>query len=263
MVPRTRPEGGQLKAAGRGDAGYNHAMQYDAMVIAAHADDAETQTGGTLAKLSARGQRILLVDLTTGEPTEFAEPGARAREAAEAARILGVERLTLPGQDRLLRDGSDVRLEVASLIRRHRPRWVYGTGDACTHPDHAAAVTITRAGVFEARLGQWDRVPGGERLAGEEPWAVERLFFPHCKMEPPWGDFAFAVDVSDVYERKRQALAAYNSIFRAEGDRLLALYEAEDQYYGRLMGVAYAEIFRSASPLLVEDPTLFLPGVHA
>jgi hypothetical protein len=48
MVPRTRPEGGQLKAAGRGDAGYNHAMQYDAMVIAAHADDADTQMGGTL-----------------------------------------------------------------------------------------------------------------------------------------------------------------------------------------------------------------------
>jgi N-acetylglucosamine malate deacetylase 1 len=41
--------------------------------------------------------------------------------------------------------------------------------------------------------------------------------------------------------------------------RLLALYEAEDQYYGRLLGVAYAEIFRSAAPLLVEDPTVFCP----
>jgi hypothetical protein len=32
------------------------------------------------------------------------------------------------------------------------------------------------------------------------------------------------------------------AIFRTKGDRLLALYEAEDQYYGRLLGVAYAEI---------------------
>lgn len=55
----------------------------------------------------------------------------------------------------------------------------------------------------------------------------------------------------------------YQWIFRTEGDRLLAMYEAEDQYYGRLVGVAYAEIFRSASPLLVDDPTLALPGVHA
>ena len=239
-------------------------MSYDALVIAAHADDAESQMGGTLALLANAGQRILLVDLSAGEPTEFAEPGVRARQAAEAARILGVDRLTLPGQDRLLMDTLDVRLQVARLIREHRPRWVYGTGDACVHPDHAAATAITRAAVFLARLGQWERVPGpaGERLADQEPWAIDRLFFPHCKMEPAWAEFAFAVDVSAVYDRKRRALAAYSSIFQVEGDRLLALYEAEDRYYGRMLGVGYAEIYRSAAPLLVESPTVFQPTVH-
>ncbi len=237
-------------------------MGYDALVVAPHPDDAETQMGGTLAKLADRGQRLLIVDLTEGEPTELAAPGVRAAQAAEAARILGVDRLNLGLTDRLLADTLDVRLEVARLIRVHRPRWVYGIGEACIHPDHAAAVGLTRAAVFLARLGQWDRVAGGERLADQEPWAVERLFFPHCKMEPPWSEFAFAVDVSDVYERKRRALAAYGSIFRPDGDRLLALYEAEDQYFGRLLGVGYAEIFRSASPLLVDDPTAFAPGIH-
>ncbi len=65
--------------------------------------------------------------------------------------------------------------------------------------------------------------------------------------------------MSKVYEHKRQALVAYQSIFQEQHDRLLALHEAEDQYYGRLLGVAYAEIFRSAAPLLVEDPTVFFP----
>lgn len=237
-------------------------MSYDALVISPHPDDAETQMGGTLAKLADQGHRVLIVDLTTGEPTEFAEEGIRAGQAAEAARILGVDRINLALQDRFLEDTRETRLEVAWLIREHRPRWVYGIDHACVHPDHAAAVGLTRAAVFLARLGQWDRTPGGERLAGQEPWAVDRLFFPHCKMEPGWSDFAFAVDVSDVYDRKRQALAAYRSIFQAEGDRLLTLYEAEDQYYGRMMGVAYAEIFRSASPLLVDDPTVFRPGLQ-
>jgi LmbE family N-acetylglucosaminyl deacetylase len=237
-------------------------MSYDALVIAPHPDDAETQMGGTLAKLSDRGQRVLIVDLTTGEPTEFAEEGIRARQAAEAARILGVDRINLGLQDRFLTDTRENRIELARLIRAHQPRWVYGIDDACVHPDHAAAVGLTRAAVFLARLGQWDRAEGGGRLADQEPWAVDRLFFPHCKMEPGWSDFAFAVDVSDVYDRKRRALAAYQSIFRAEGDRLLTLYEAEDQYYGRMMGVAYAEIFRSASPLLVDDPTVFSPGLQ-
>ncbi len=233
-------------------------MSYDALVIAAHADDAETQMGGTLAKLSDRGQRILLVDLTDGEPTEFAEPGVRAAQALEAARILGVDRCNLGLRDRLLQDTPETRLELARLIRVHRPRWVYTTGEACVHPDHATTVTLTRAAVFLARLGQWDRVSGAESLSEQEPWIVERLFVPHCKMEPPWSEFAFAVDVSGVYERKRQALAAYTSVFApAEEDRLLALYEAEDQFYGRLLGVRYAEIFRSAAPLLVADPTVF------
>ena len=235
-------------------------MGYDALVIAAHADDAESQMGGTLAKLADRGQRILLVDLTAGEPTELGAPGARAREAAEAARVLGVERVSLGLQDRLLADTATARLEVARLLRAHRPRWVYGTGEACVHPDHAAAVGLTRAAVFLARLGQWERVPGGERLADSEPWVVERLFLPHCKMEPPWAEFAFAVDVTAEYDRKRRAIGCYRSLFRAEGDRLLARYEAEDQYYGRLLGVGYAEIFRSAAPLLVTDPTVFLPA---
>lgn len=235
---------------------------YDALVLAPHADDAETQMGGTLAKLADRGQRILLVDLTTGEPTEFAAPGRRGEQAAEAARILGVDRVCLGLQDRLLEDTMAARIEVARLIRIHRPRWVYGIGDACVHPDHAAAVGLTRAAPFLARLGQWERVPGGERLADQEPWAVDRIFFPHCKMEPPWAEFAFAVDVSDVYERKRRALRAYTSIFRSEGDRLLTLYEAEDQYFGRMLGVAHAEIFRSAAPLLVDEPTVFGPAIH-
>jgi len=234
-------------------------MSYDALVISAHPDDAESQMGGTLAKLSEKGQRVLLVDLTDGEPTEFAERGIRAQQANEAARMLGVERLSLGLQDRFVTDTPETRLLLAKLIREHRPRWVYSIGEACVHPDHAAVVGLTRAAVFLARLGQWERVPGGALLADQDPWVVERLFFPHCKMEPPWTEFAFAVDVSRVYERKRQALAAYQSIFRINEDRLLALYEAEDRYFGRLLGVAYAEIFRSAAPLLVEDPTVFAP----
>ena len=118
--------------------------------------------------------------------------------------------------------------------------------------------------MFYARLQHWERVPGGNALADTAPWVVSRLFFPHCKMEPAWGEFAFAVDVSDTYAVKQRALAEYKSLFRVdEGDQLLELYEAEDLHMGRLFGVAYAEAFKSHSPLLVQDPAVFLPGLHA
>jgi LmbE family N-acetylglucosaminyl deacetylase len=188
----------------------------------------------------------------------------RVAQANRAAAILGADRVFLPGQDRFIADTSELRVAVARLIRAHRPRLVFATADASIHPDHAAVGSLVSAAAFYARLDHWERVPGGAALADGQPWAIERLFFPHCKMEPAWGrDYGFAVDVSATYERKRAALAEYGSIFNVEtGDRLLTLYEAEDAYVGRQFGLAYAEAFKSHSPLLVESPTVFLPGLH-
>lgn len=234
------------------------------LVVSAHPDDAEVQMGGTIVKLVRRGLRGVLLDMCDGEPSDFDPEGERREQAERAARILGVERILLDFRDRFIQDTPEQRLAVARVIRELRPRVVYSTAASCVHPDHAAMDSLSRAAVFYARLKHWDRVPGGEVLAGTDPWEVERLFFPHCKLEPLWSDFAFAVDVSDVYDIKRQAIAEYRSIFKVdEGDQLLELYEAEDAHMGRLIGARYAETFRTHSPLVVDDPTVFLPGVHA
>ena len=240
-------------------------MPYDFLVITAHPDDAEVQMGGTIAKLTRARQHGLIVDLCDGEPADYAAPGVRREQAAHAAAILGADRLILDQQDRFITDNLPTRLTLARLIREHQPKIVFGTTGACIHPDHAAVGPFVTAAVFYPRLQNWDRVPGGESLAGTEPWIVSRLFFPHCKMEPAWGgEFAFAVDVSDTYALKQRALAEYKSLFQVDnGDQLLELYEAEDVHMGRLFGIAYAEVFRSHSPLLVSDPTVFLPGLHS
>jgi N-acetylglucosamine malate deacetylase 1 len=238
-------------------------MPYDFLVIAAHPDDAEVQMGGTIAKLTQLGHRALIVDLCDGEPADYAPPGTRREQANRAAKILGADRVFLDRQDRFIVDDIPTRLAIARLIREHQPKMVFGTTGACIHPDHAAMDPLVKAAVFYARLKNWDRVPGGEMLADTEPWEIERLFFPHCKMEPSWGEFAFAVDVSSTYALKKKALTGYSSIFNIEkGDELLELYEAEDAHMGRLFGLVYAEVFKSHSPLIVADPTVFLPGIH-
>jgi N-acetylglucosamine malate deacetylase 1 len=238
-------------------------MGYDFLVVAAHPDDAEVQMGGTLAKLTKSGQRALIVDLCDGEPADYAAPGVRREQALRAAHLLGADRILLDQQDRFIVDTIPLRLTIAHLIREHRPKIVFATTEACVHPDHASIGSVVTAAVFYARLKNWGQVPGGELLQDTEPWEIERLFFPHCKMEPAWGDFAFAVDVSATYALKKQALAEYTSLFKVEeGDQLLELYEAEDAHMGRLFGLAYAEVFKSQSPLLVNDPTVFLPALH-
>ncbi len=232
-------------------------MSFDVIAFAAHPDDLEVSMGGTATKLAAAGLRILFVDLTDGEPARYAPSGLRREQAVKAANILGVERLILEEHDRLLQDSIAVRLAVARLIRFHRPRLVFSTQGAGVHPDHRAATDIVTNGVFYARLPNWGRVEGGAVLADTEPHEIDRLFFARCRMEAPWTHFDFAVDVSEVYERKLASISAYESVFQGEQASLVERYRAEDQYVGSLLGVRFAEPFKARTPLLVDTPLAF------
>jgi LmbE family N-acetylglucosaminyl deacetylase len=64
----------------------------DVLAIAAHRDDVEQTCGGTLLRMAARGLRTAILDLTQGEAGTRGTAEDRAREAAEAARLLGVSR---------------------------------------------------------------------------------------------------------------------------------------------------------------------------
>ena len=232
-------------------------MSFDVIAFAAHPDDLEVSMGGAAAKLVASGLRVLFVDLTDGEPARYAPAGVRREQAGRAAKILGVERLILENQDRLLQDSIAVRMSVARLIRLHRPRLVFGTQGDGVHPDHHALTEIVTNGVFYARLPNWDRVEGGAVLTDTEPHEIDRLFFGRCRMERPWTHFDFAVDVSDVYERKLAAIGLYESVFQGEQASLVERYRAEDQYVGSLVGVGFAEPFRARTALLVDSPLAF------
>jgi LmbE family N-acetylglucosaminyl deacetylase len=232
--------------------------RFDVLAFGAHPDDLEVAMGGTAAKLSDKRLTALFVDLCDGEPTRHASRGARQAQAGDAAQILGVKRLTLNFHDRLITDTLEARLAIARLIRIHRPRYVFTTKGSGVHPDHRAVTEIVTNGVFYARLPKWDEVKRAEStLEGTEPHEIERLFFARCRMEPAWHSFDFAVDISDWHERKRAAIAAYTSVFEGDQARLVERYAAEDQYYGSLLGVRYAEPFQARGPLLVSDPTAF------
>ncbi len=234
------------------------AQRYDAIAFGAHPDDLEVVMGGTAVKLVRKGLSVLFVDLCDGEPARHAPRGERGAQAARAAKILGVGRATLMLQDRAISDTVGARIQVARLLRTHRPRLVLTTSGSGVHPDHKAVTDIVTHGVFYARLPKWDEVAGGEVLSETDPHEIDRLFFGHCRMEPAWDRFDFAVDVSDVYETKLAAVQVYDSVFRGDQAGLLDKYNAEDRYVGSLVGVRYAEAFRARTPLLVDDPDVFL-----
>lgn len=231
----------------------------DVMAVGAHPDDLEVAMGGTAARLVDRGKEVYFVDLTAGEPARHAPPGRRAEQAERAAEVLGVTRTQLDEQDRLLRDTVETRLRVARIIREREPDLLFTTHGSGVHPDHEAITDVVVGAAFYARLPKWDRVPGGEKLAGTDPHEVDRLFFAHCRMEEPWDRFDFAVDVTEHYDRKMEAVAAFESVFGegAERDELIQRYGAEDRYTGSLVDVRFAEPFRARRPLLVDDFSVF------
>ena len=60
------------------------------LAIGAHPDDVEISCGGTLALAARQGFQTLVLDLTRGELSTNGTVEERAKEAADAARALGI-----------------------------------------------------------------------------------------------------------------------------------------------------------------------------
>ena len=65
-------------------------MSVDLMAIAAHRDDVELTCAGTLLRAADGGRRTGVLDLTAGETGTRGTAELRAREAEQAAAILGL-----------------------------------------------------------------------------------------------------------------------------------------------------------------------------
>ena len=129
----------------------------DILAIAAHRDDVEQTCGGTLLKMSHRGHRTGILDLTRGEMGTRGTAEDRAREAAAAAKILKVtwrEALDIP--DGRVENTWENRLKVAQMIRQTRPRVVILPYWKGRHPDHYTASKLGYEACFLAGLAKLD-----------------------------------------------------------------------------------------------------------
>lgn len=227
----------------------------DVLAVGAHPDDVEVAIGGTLARMAKAGYRVGIVDLTDGEPTPLSSgPEQRTEEAMEAARILGVqtrEILTLP--NRRLFDSYEARVELAKVIRRHRPRLVMGIAGKTpmASPDHWQAMQITDAAVFYARLTKWDHEFGGLPVHTVPKQVWYPLGFDQRHLMDTAG--AFVADITETLEAKLQAVRAYKSQFPPDKDRVLRLIESQALALGGICGTLAGEMLISPKPLLSSD----------
>jgi N-acetylglucosamine malate deacetylase 1 len=228
----------------------------DILAIAAHRDDVEQTCGGTLLKAAKRGQRTGILDLTQGEMGTRGTANDRAREAGDAAKILGVTwRRAFDIPDGRVENTWENRLKVASVIRETRPRVIILPYWKGRHPDHYTASILGYEGCFLAGLAKLE-IEGSATLSPHRPFKIiyASLYYD---IRP-----TFVVDISDEFDAKFASILAYKSqysdqeagkdLFPAHNE-IRARVEAMACFYGILGGVDYAEPFVQKEIGLVDD----------
>lgn len=238
----------------------DQSLQLDVLAIAAHPDDVELSVGGTLIKLARMGYRTGALDLTRGESGTRGTPEIRAAEAERAAQLLGLSvRENLDLGDARIWVNEESRVKLVRALRRLRPRVVFAQFWEDPHPDHAHASQLVREACHISGLAKYDREAGQERW---RPSCVAYFLFPSA-VAP-----SFIVDISEVSERKWEAIRAHASQFfnpratepesRVSARAFMNEIEARDRYFGALIGVERGEAFFVREALNVDDPVALL-----
>jgi len=230
-------------------------MKLDLLAMAAHPDDVELTCGGTLIKMARSGYAVGILDLTAGEMGTRGSIEIRRKEAAAAARLLGVkhrENLGLP--DAHLEMRMEYKLAIAARIRALRPRTVILPYWEGRHPDHYNATRLGYEGCFLAGLKRLD-------LQGEayRPFKILYSTTYDRSVRP-----SFVVDISREFARRSRAILAYRSQFQPIGrerkskvylplDRLVQEVQLVARFYGGMVGVEYAEPFLAKEVMQIED----------
>ncbi len=233
----------------------SEADKLDVIAVGAHPDDIEIACGGTLAKLSAQGYRVGIIDLTNGEPTPRCDdPAIRIAEAHAAAEKLGVVvRKILPLTNRRLMDCFESRVALATEFRRHRPDLIigFGTKTPMASPDHDQAIQITDAAVFYSRLTKWDEVFDGLPVHTIR----SQVYFQLGYDAPRPAEFGanITVDISEHLEQKIDSVLCYKTQFPPEKRGILERVRGQAIAAGAGAGFAAGEVFSTVRPLGCQD----------
>jgi bacillithiol biosynthesis deacetylase BshB1 len=222
----------------------------DMMALSPHPDDVELCCGGLIAKMHAKGYKIGIVDLTKGELGTEGTAEIRMQEAAKAAEILGVQiRENIDLGDCKLSSGFDEAKRLADVIRQYKPSVLVAPYGDEQHPDHAVGKELAKKAAFLAKLVKVE--------TGHEAYGVGAVvyYMLHQPFVP-----SFVVDVTESYDRKVEAINAYESQGRLMSgvEGLRRSIELRDQFYGSKIGVKYGEPFFCDVPLKMDDPVVFL-----
>ena len=229
-------------------------QKVDVLAIAAHPDDIELICGGTLIRAQMLGRTTGILDLAAGEMASRGTPELRAKEASNAAKVMGVsvrENLGLP--DGGITNTPETRAKVAVVIRRLQPKIVITHSLHGRHPDHPIVAQLVRDACFVAGLKKVEPTHPPHRPLK----VLHALSYREDNHKP-----TFVVDISDAFETKLEAIGCYESQFGdavqagevyPNGEPLKDLIRHHAAHYGSLIRCRYGEPFFTTETMRVDD----------
>ena len=218
------------------------------LVVAAHPDDEVLGCGGTIAQHSNSGDHVQVLIVSEGstsrqqtrDPAQMVHELSVLGEAAQVAGSIlgaaGVELLGFPDNRLDSLDRLDLIKVIEERVERHQPEIVY------VH--HAGDLNVDHRRLHESVMTACRPTPGHvvKRLLSFEVASSTEFQSPGSSaltFQPNW-----FVDISDLWERKRNALAAYSMEMRDwPHARSLDAVEHLARWRGAQVGVEAAEAF--------------------
>jgi N-acetylglucosamine malate deacetylase 1 len=225
------------------------------LALHAHPDDVEFQCAGTLILLREAGCLVTIATMTPGdcgsaEHDAEAISALRRDEARASAGLIGAQYECLEFRDLAIFNDDESRRRVTEALRRIAPTIILTAPPSDYIADHEMTSLLVRDACFAASCPNYVTRQWNPAL----PLAkIPHLYF----VQPVEGrdrdgravPFDFCVDVSRVFDTKRQMLACHasqrNWLMRQHGiDEYLAMQERWGGTVGTEIGVAQAEAFR-------------------
>ncbi|MDB5015827.1 MAG: bacillithiol biosynthesis deacetylase BshB1 [Mucilaginibacter sp.] len=234
-------------------------LKLDILVLSVHPDDAELGCAGTILKHIAAGKKVGIVDLTRGELGTRGTAEIRDKEAAEAARILGLavrENIGIP--DGFFQNTQEQQLKVIAAIRKYQPEILITNAYHDRHPDHGRANELVEASAFLSGLRRIETYNNGELQEAWRPGLVLH-FIQDNYIKPD-----ILVDVTGFWDKKIESIKAYGSQFfnpdwqqepqtYISSPDFIKIVEARAMEFGKSIRVKYAEGFTSRKILGVDS----------
>ena len=227
------------------------ATKLDLLAFGVHPDDVELGCSGTILASIALGRKAGIIDLTQGELGTRGTAETRKAEAADAAKVMGVEvRENLAMADGFFQNDEIHQRKVIEVIRKYRPEIILCNAPEDRHPDHGRSAQLVADAAFLSGLRKIETTHDGE---AQEAWRPKYVFhYLQDRFLQP--DFVF--DISDYQEKKIEAVLCYKTQFHnpsldepqtyISSPEFLDSVKARAMMLGKRIGVKFAEGYISS-----------------